>query len=108
MKTGRVIGCEFNHCILLKSTSAHAEERLVDYLFKTAESCGLEPAKYSEFLADVCIYTSLEPCYQCAGKMLMSGVRRCVWLQDDPLIPVCTISRHATPRHRVDDGHTHS
>jgi tRNA(Arg) A34 adenosine deaminase TadA len=36
----------------------------------------------------VCIYTSLEPCYQCAGKMLMSGVRRCVWLQDDPLIPV--------------------
>jgi hypothetical protein len=36
MKTGRVIGCEFNHCILLKSTSAHAEERLVDYLFKTA------------------------------------------------------------------------
>jgi len=87
--TGKIIGCEFNHCVLLKSTTAHAEERLIDYLFKTAETCGLEPTvKYSEFLRHVAIYTSLEPCYQCAGKMIMAGVKRCIWLQNDPLIRV--------------------
>lgn len=84
-KSGRIIGCQWNHCHLMKSTAAHAEERLIDRLFATADLCGLDHSvKYNkvrgnphtapvwrpdtlscltlQFLKDVVIYTSLEPC----------------------------------------------
>lgn len=62
-RSGRVLGCQWNQCHLLKSTAAHAEERLIDRLFATADLCGLDHSvKYNKFLKDVIIYTSLEPC----------------------------------------------
>lgn len=80
-----------------QSTAAHAEERLVDRLFATADLLGLPPTKYNELLSRVVVYTSLQPCYQCTGKLIMAGVRHCVWIQDDPKIKVECVAHPCCP-----------
>ena len=50
----QVLGVQFNHCHNQRSTTAHAEERLVDRLFATADLLGLDSSvKYNKFLRNV-------------------------------------------------------
>lgn len=70
-KNGEIITHAFNHMYVFESTREHAEERLVDTLCTFAHILMRETdkAKFSTRLKDVTIYTSLEPCHQCAGKL---------------------------------------
>jgi len=86
--SGLVLGVAFNQCVLNRSTAAHAEERLIDRLFATSDLLDLDAKKYNKLLHDVVVYSTLQPCYQCAGKLIMAGVKQVIWLQDDPLIKV--------------------
>lgn len=84
LRTNRIVACEFNHTTLQKSTASHAENRLIDYLvpclqlpftslisrsccvdqFRHPERTGLPLDKHHKLLSNVCIVTSLQPCYQ--------------------------------------------
>ncbi len=92
---GRVIDFDFNHNELFCSSVEHAESRLVRRLFSLAQlrddwrpALTLSPAmpgdRYTTILQDVSIYTTLEPCAQCAGIMALGRVREIVYLQRDP------------------------
>ncbi len=93
---GRVIDFDFNHNELLNSSVEHAESRLVRRVYSLAQihdtwnvAPGAKsdrwPAKdgYTTF-ENVTVYTSLEPCSQCAGIMALGRVWRVVYLQTDP------------------------
>lgn len=96
-KTGKVIDFEFNHNEILDSSVEHAESRLIRRVFSLAQvdlgwnmaTAGAEKEKlagreYSTNLSDVTVYTSLEPCAQCAGIMALAQVKTLVYLQTDP------------------------
>jgi tRNA(Arg) A34 adenosine deaminase TadA len=88
---GEIIDFEFNHNDFFRSTTEHAESRMVRRLFsltdifdnwKTGEPI---PGKSRAFsLKDVTLYTSLESCAQCSGVMSLGRVKRVVYLQIDP------------------------
>lgn len=89
-----VIDFDFNHNDLFKSSIEHAEARLMRRLFnltglRSEWSLGDEPDltpddRYMTKLSDVTIYTTLEPCAQCAGIMALARVKEVVYLQPDP------------------------
>jgi len=74
-KTGRIIGCQWNHCHLMKSTAAHAEERLIDRLFATADLCGLDHSvKYNKVGCLGCL-----GCLSCLVVSPLCPVGLCGW-----------------------------
>ena len=87
---GEIIDFDFNHNDLFRSSSEHAESRMVRRLFglanisdnwKTGNPVGdkSRPA----LLSDVTLYTSLESCAQCSGVMSLAGVKQIIYLQND-------------------------
>lgn len=93
---GRVIDFDFNHNKLLNSSVEHAESRLIRRVFSLAQihqTWNVAPGAknnrwpprddYTTF-ENVTVYTSLEPCSQCAGIMALGRVWRVVYLQTDP------------------------
>ncbi len=92
---GRIIDFDFNHNTLLNSSVEHAESRLVRRVFSLVQihhtwnvapetkSDGWSKDDYTTF-ENVTVYTSLEPCSQCAGIMALGRVRQVVYLQTDP------------------------
>eukprot|EP01105_Mastigella_eilhardi_P011099 TRINITY_DN2561_c0_g1_i5.p1 TRINITY_DN2561_c0_g1~~TRINITY_DN2561_c0_g1_i5.p1 ORF type:complete len:543 (-),score=121.17 TRINITY_DN2561_c0_g1_i5:51-1679(-) len=91
-KDGTIILHAFNHNKIFESTTEHAEERLVDTLFRHPHNMSVELESLTErgwkqeFLREVIVYTSLEPCHQCAGKLVMAGVKAVVFMLQDPRI----------------------
>ncbi|KAH3757202.1 hypothetical protein Pelo_11023 [Pelomyxa schiedti] len=90
-KDGSIILHAFNHNKIFESTTEHAEERLVDTLFRHPHnmSVTLDSASASwkqSFLREVTVYTSLEPCHQCAGKLVMAGIKAVIFMLQDPRI----------------------
>lgn len=88
---GEVMDFDFNHNNFFRSTTEHAESRLVRRLFSLADliddwKTGTPiPGKSRAFaLKDVTIYTSLESCAQCSGVMSLGRVKQVVYLQNDP------------------------
>jgi len=92
---GRLIDFDFNHNEIFCSSVEHAESRLVRRLFSLVQlrddwrpSLSLRPDVpkhgYSGALQDVTIYTTLEPCAQCAGIMALGRVRAVIYIQRDP------------------------
>ena len=89
---GYIIDFDFNHNTLYDSSAEHAEGRLVRRLFSLTQlqdawniASGDNPSdKYSNALSRVTIYTSLEPCTQCTGIMMLGRVRSVIYLQSDP------------------------
>ena len=88
---GEVMDFDFNHNNFFRSTTEHAESRLVRRLFSLADlmddwKTGHRiPGKSQAFsLKDVTIYTSLESCAQCSGVMSLGRVKQVVYLQNDP------------------------
>jgi len=90
---GRIVDFDFNHNQIFDSTVEHAESRLVRRIFSlahlhdgwlTADRQARLPLKVSATdLSDLTVYTSLEPCAQCAGMMMLGHVREVVYLQSD-------------------------
>jgi tRNA(Arg) A34 adenosine deaminase TadA len=87
---GDIIDFEFNHNEIFCSSVEHAESRLVRRIFSLAlldegwHLAGAAPtSKPATNLSNVTIYTSLEPCAQCAGIMMLAGIKAIVYLQRD-------------------------
>jgi tRNA(Arg) A34 adenosine deaminase TadA len=88
---GEVIDFDFNHNDFFRSSTEHAESRMVRRLFSLADvfdnwrTGEPIPGKSRAFsLQDVTLYTSLESCAQCSGVMSLGRVRQVVYLQYDP------------------------
>ena len=92
--SGDVIDFDFNHNDVFRSSLEHAEARLMRRLFSLtglradwALSLEKQPlndrARFATNLSKVTIYTSLEPCAQCAGIMALARVKEVVYLQRD-------------------------
>jgi tRNA(Arg) A34 adenosine deaminase TadA len=88
---GEIIDFEFNHNDFFRSTTEHAESRMVRRLFsltdifdswKTGEPIPGRSRAFS--LKEVTLYTSLESCAQCSGVMSLGRVKQVVYLQTDP------------------------
>lgn len=55
--TGQILGIEFNNCLAFRSTTHHAEERLIDRLFATADlTIAASRTKYNKLLNNVVLY----------------------------------------------------
>jgi pyrimidine deaminase RibD-like protein len=97
-----VIDFDFNHNSVFNSSVEHAESRLIRRVFSLAQlqdewrpALGPPPPSetaatrsagrtYATALSDVTVYTTLEPCAQCAGIMALGLVHEVVFLQRDP------------------------
>eukprot|EP00947_MAST-08B_sp_MAST-8B-sp1_P005937 g5937.t1 len=88
---GEVVLSAFNHNKIFGSTAEHAEMRLLDHCFRSpelhfrrADAAVLDDeSEIEDKMARMTLYTSLEPCQQCAGKMLLAGVPLVVYCQRD-------------------------
>jgi tRNA(Arg) A34 adenosine deaminase TadA len=102
---GRVIDFDFNHNQVFSSSVEHAESRLVRRVFSLASAhdpstwpvpgfagwpsgAGIVSApgmdRSTSTLPAVTIFTSLEPCAQCAGIMSLAKIKEVVFVQHDP------------------------
>lgn len=88
---GRIIDFEMNHNEIFRSSAEHAEARLVRRLYQLANV----HLTWDEMTDDsfdttrihlnrITVYTTLQPCAQCAGMMALAQVRSAVFLQADP------------------------
>jgi tRNA(Arg) A34 adenosine deaminase TadA len=96
-RNGYIIDFDFNHNEVFSSSIEHAEARLLNRLFKLTnihdswnvgdrqvETPTKRPARYSNMLEGVTVYTTLESCAQCSGIMTLGNVKEVVYLQEDP------------------------
>lgn len=88
---GRVVDFEMNHNEIFRSSAEHAESRLVRRMYQLANvhqtwnEITDEPFQTSRIKLDrITIYTTLQPCAQCAGIMTLAQVKSAVFLQADP------------------------
>jgi tRNA(Arg) A34 adenosine deaminase TadA len=96
-KRGRVLRIAFNHNTLFSSTVDHAEERLIDGLYKDPEAfvqkshariydprpVQNEKMEVEMHMRHISVYTSLEPCQQCSGKFHLALVPEVIFCQRD-------------------------
>jgi tRNA(Arg) A34 adenosine deaminase TadA len=92
-KRGDILKVAYNHNILFTSTVDHAEERLIDSLYK--DPAAFVQRSHSEILDEnqkvdiekhmqhISVYTSLEPCQQCSGKLHVALVPELIFCQRD-------------------------
>lgn len=104
-----VVCCsEFNHNVVFGSTTEHAEQRLIDRLFQLPAMHfprGDNRFQDPSFVADVekevknvTVYTSLEPCQQCAGKLQLAGISQVAFAQRES---AAQASIHGAPLTRL-------
>lgn len=77
---GQIIDFDFNHNEIFHSSMEHAEARLIRRAFSLS---ALRLKSGATTLVGATIYTSLEPCAQCAGVMALAGLREVIYLQPD-------------------------
>ena len=92
-KRGSVLRVAYNHNVLFTSTVDHAEERLMDGLFKDPEAFvaksharifqGKHCVDIEKHMQHISVYTSLEPCQQCSGKFHIAQVPEVIFCQRD-------------------------
>ena len=92
-KRGSILRVSYNHNVLFSSTVDHAEERLIDGLFKDPSAFiakshakifnGGQRVNIEEHMKHISVYTSLEPCQQCSGKLHIAEVPELVFCQRD-------------------------
>jgi tRNA(Arg) A34 adenosine deaminase TadA len=92
-KRGSVLRVSYNHNVLFSSTVDHAEERLIDGLFKDPSAfiaksharifSDGQRVNIEEHMKHISVYTSLEPCQQCSGKLHIAEVPELVFCQRD-------------------------
>lgn len=77
---GQIVNWARNCNIALKNGTQHGEIRLMTGYLNRARIMSLW---------GYTIYTTLEPCIQCAGMMIMSNIERTVYGQTDPFFGNC-------------------
>lgn len=77
---GRVIGRGHNQTRLRRDPTAHAELIAV---VEAARTLG------AQRLVDAVVYTTVEPCFMCAGALAHARVKRVVWGVRDPKFGGC-------------------
>jgi tRNA(Arg) A34 adenosine deaminase TadA len=92
-KRGDILRIAYNHNTLFSSTVDHAEERLIDGLYRDPAAfvqksharihVGFQKLDIEKHMQHISVYTSLEPCQQCAGKMHLALVPEVVSCQRD-------------------------
>ncbi len=94
-KRGDILRIAYNHNTLFSSTVDHAEERLIDGLYreptnlvqrshaKIYDAESRENLEVEKHMQHISVYTSLEPCQQCSGKMLLALVPEVISCQRD-------------------------
>jgi tRNA(Arg) A34 adenosine deaminase TadA len=92
-KKGNILRIAYNHNTLFSSTVDHAEERLIDGLFKDptlfvprchAQVYGpMSKVDIEKHMQHISVYTSLEPCQQCSGKLHLASVPEVISCQRD-------------------------
>jgi tRNA(Arg) A34 adenosine deaminase TadA len=92
-KRGSILRVSYNHNVLFSSTVDHAEERLIDGLFKDPSAfiaksharmfSDGQRVNIEEHMKHISVYTSLEPCQQCSGKLHIAEVPELVFCQRD-------------------------
>jgi tRNA(Arg) A34 adenosine deaminase TadA len=90
---GEIMDFDFNHNDFFRSTSEHAESRMVRRLFsltdifdswRTGQRTDDDRRRSrGAMLNEVTLYTSLESCAQCSGVMSLAGVKQIIYLQSD-------------------------
>lgn len=86
---GDIVDFDFNHNFIFSSQVEHAESRLIRRLFSLTQLhegwllSGVDSTRIATDLNQVTVYTSLEPCAQCAGIMTLARVKEVVYLQRD-------------------------
>lgn len=92
--TGYIVGSAFNHNVLFSSTTQHAEQRLIDNLYARPDALvrrdvgaqggpGGGELVAEDAMKELAVYTSLEPCQQCAGKLHLAGIPEVMYCQRD-------------------------
>ncbi len=85
---GGIVGFQRNRNVQLNSTLEHAEARAVRIAIADANArrrrAGLRLNDYATLLRGHRVYTTLEPCAQCAGIMTLATLDAVVFPQDDP------------------------
>jgi tRNA(Arg) A34 adenosine deaminase TadA len=94
-KRGDILRIAYNHNTLFSSTVDHAEERLIDGLYreptalvqrshaKIYDGESREKLEIEKHMQHISVYTSLEPCQQCSGKMHLALVPEVISCQRD-------------------------
>jgi tRNA(Arg) A34 adenosine deaminase TadA len=92
-KRGSILRVSYNHNVLFSSTVDHAEERLIDGLFRDPSAfiakshakifSDGQRVNIEEHMKHISVYTSLEPCQQCSGKLHIAEVPELVFCQRD-------------------------
>lgn len=77
---GRVVAQAHNEQVSLKDALAHAEMLAISRAQKALQTCRLSGCT---------IYVTLEPCPMCAGAIIMSGIKRCVYAAFDERYGCC-------------------
>ncbi len=87
---GDIIDFDFNHNDVFSSSVEHAESRLVRRVFSLTQltegwnlASPFSSTAPATNLSNVTLYTSLEPCAQCAGIMTLAAVKEVIYLQKD-------------------------
>jgi tRNA(Arg) A34 adenosine deaminase TadA len=96
-KRGDILRVAYNHNTLFCSTVDHAEERLIDGLYKDPEAfvqksharifdpnaAQKQIMEVEKHMQHISVYTSLEQCQQCAGKFHLALVPEVIFCQRD-------------------------
>ncbi len=96
-KRGDILRIAYNHNTLFCSTVDHAEERLIDGLYKDPEAfvqkshariydpsaVQKQTMEVEKHMQHISVYTSLEQCQQCAGKFHLALVPEVIFCQRD-------------------------
>ena len=77
---GKVVAQAHNEQLALKDSLAHAEMLAISRAQKALQTSRL---------TDCTLYVTLEPCPMCAGAIIMSGIKRCVYAAFDEQYGCC-------------------
>ncbi len=93
---GSIAAREHNRCRALRDPTAHAELLAVQ---AAARALGYER------LDGATLYSTVEPCFQCAGALIHARVARAVWAVRDPkfggAVSLGRVLDHPAANHRV-------
>jgi tRNA(adenine34) deaminase len=82
---GRVIAAARNATRALCDPTAHAELLAVQAALRAPREVAADP----ERLVGAVVYTTVEPCFMCAGALIHARVARVVWAVRDPKFGGC-------------------